>query len=96
MRLKFLLPVLVFVAIAGIMWYALFNLDPTKIPSELIAKPAPEFALEPVPDFGPGLATADLKKGKVTLVNVFASWCISCIAEHPLLVKFAAENPVEI
>ena len=74
MKLKFLAPVLTFAAIAVILWYALFNLNPTEIPSELVSKPAPAFSLEPVPGYGPGLAQADLATGKVTLLNVFASY----------------------
>jgi len=96
MRLKFLLPVLTFAAIFGVMWYALFNLDPTEIPSELVAKPVPEFDLAAVPNYGPGLATTDLKTGKIVLLNVFASWCVACLAEHPLFMELKEQNVVEI
>ncbi|WP_373087730.1 DsbE family thiol:disulfide interchange protein [Sneathiella sp.] len=96
MQLRFLLPVTTFAVIAAIMWYALFNLNPAEIPSELVSKPAPEFSLEAIPGFGPALSTADLAKGKVTLLNVFASWCVACIVEHPLLVRLKQENLVDI
>ncbi|PHQ71195.1 MAG: DsbE family thiol:disulfide interchange protein [Sneathiella sp.] len=96
MRFKFLVPVLTFAAIFGVMWYALFNLNPTEIPSELLSKPVPEFNLAAVPDYGPGLATSDLKTGKIVLLNVFASWCVACLAEHPLFMELKAQDTVEI
>tara|TARA_R110001599_G_scaffold143806_3_gene324986 strand:- start:745 stop:1278 length:534 start_codon:yes stop_codon:yes gene_type:complete len=96
MKLKFLAPVLTFAAIAVILWYALFNLNPSEIPSELVSKPAPAFSLEPVPGYGPGLAQADLATGKVTLLNVFASWCVACMAEHPFFMELTKQNVVEI
>ncbi|MDF2366380.1 DsbE family thiol:disulfide interchange protein [Sneathiella sp.] len=96
MRFRFLTPVLAFAGIAVVMWYALFNLNPTEIPTELINKPAPEFALEPVPGYGPGLAQSDLATGKVVLLNVFASWCVACMAEHPFFMKLKAQDTVDI
>ncbi|MBL4908034.1 MAG: DsbE family thiol:disulfide interchange protein [Sneathiella sp.] len=96
MRLGSLAPVLTFSGIAAVMVYALFYLDPSDIPSELLSKPAPEFKLDPVPDYGPGLEAADLKKGKVTLLNVFASWCVACLAEHPKLMELQKNGSVEI
>ena len=96
MRLRFLVPVLTFAAIAIIMWYALFNLNPTEIPSELVSKPAPEFSLEAVPGYGPGLAQADLSTGKVVLLNVFASWCVACMAEHPFFMELKKQGIVDI
>lgn len=96
MRFGFLAPVLTFSAIAAVMFYALFYLNPKDIPSELLSKPAPEFQLEPVPNHEPGLQTADLKKGKVTLLNVFASWCVACLAEHPKLMALHKKGTLEI
>jgi cytochrome c biogenesis protein CcmG, thiol:disulfide interchange protein DsbE len=96
MRLRFLAPVLTFSAIAVIMWYALFNLDPSEIPSELLSKPVPEFSLSGVPGYGPDLASTDLKTGKVTLLNVFASWCVACLAEHPLFMELKKQGKVDI
>lgn len=96
MKLGFLAPVLTFTAIAGVLVYALFFLDPKDIPSELISKPAPEFNLEPVPAHEPGLQTKDLRQGKITLLNVFASWCVACLAEHPKLMALKKNGSVEI
>src|SRR6516164_8134069 len=62
--------------------------DPKLIPSPLIGKPVPDFALPPVKGRSLGLATSDLK-GEVSLVNVFASWCVACREEHPVLMRLA-------
>ncbi len=96
MRISFLAPVITFAAIAAVLFYALFYLDPKDIPSELVSKEAPVFKLEPVPAHEPGLETANLKQGKVTLLNVFASWCVACLAEHPKLMALEKKGTVEI
>ena len=69
--------------------------DPREIPSALIGKPVPAFALPPVEGRTLGLSSADLK-GEVSLVNVFASWCTACRYEHPLLMRLQAEGAVPI
>jgi cytochrome c biogenesis protein CcmG/thiol:disulfide interchange protein DsbE len=64
--------------------------------SVLINKPAPVFALEAVPELGvPGFATENLT-GAVTVVNVFASWCVPCRAEHPLLTKLKDNGDIRL
>ncbi len=88
--------VLPLVALVGLIavFAVTLNRDPSFVPSVLIDKPAPEFALAALEGSNvPGFATADLK-GEVTLVNVFASWCIPCRDEHPLLV--AIKDSTEI
>ncbi|SFU33088.1 cytochrome c biogenesis protein CcmG, thiol:disulfide interchange protein DsbE [Methylobacterium sp. 174MFSha1.1] len=99
-RLLFLLPLLAFAALAGIFLGKLLTTgyDPSAIPSVLIGRPVPDFALPPVPGLTrqdgaavPGLSAADLK-GKVTVLNVWASWCAPCQVEHPMLVRLSRDG----
>ena len=69
--------------------------DPSLIPSALIGKPVPEFDLPPVQGRTTGLSSADLR-GQVSLVNVFASWCVACREEHPFLMQLAASKAIPI
>ena len=69
--------------------------DPKLVPSPLIGKPVPDFALPPVKGGTLGLAAGDLT-GEVSLVNVFASWCVACREEHPLLMRPKAQGTVPI
>ena len=94
-RLGYLLPVVVFVVIGVGLGIGLTR-DPSTLPSALIDKPVPEFDLPPLEAAGmnkPGLASSDLT-GKVQLVNIFASWCGPCRAEHPYLMRMAREGVV--
>lgn len=93
-RLAYLVPLLVFIALVVILGIGL-TLDPRKVPSPLIGKPVPEFSLPPVKGRTLGLASADLKS-EVSLVNVFASWCVACRSEHPLFMKLKADGTVTI
>ena len=70
--------------LAALVW-RLANPEDTTIRSRLAGKPVPEFALPPAVPGKPGLASADLARGHPRLLNVFASWCVPCIAEAPLL-----------
>jgi cytochrome c biogenesis protein CcmG/thiol:disulfide interchange protein DsbE len=85
-------PLAFFAALSLLFLSQLFYGNPQKLPSALIGKAAPTFNL-PVVDgmSGPGLSDADLKKGHVTLVNVFASWCVPCHQEHPMLMRLAKD-----
>lgn len=94
-RLLFALPLAAFAAIAG--WFVIgLGRDPSTIPSALIDKPVPNFTLPAVAGIETaGLATADLS-GRVTLVNVFASWCAPCKVEHPLLMRLSRDKRVAV
>lgn len=92
-RIKFLIPALVFIGLAVGLGLGLSK-DPSVVPSALIDKPVPEFDLPPVLGTELGLASEDLRTGAVSLVNVFASWCGPCRAEHPLLMKLAEDGTV--
>ena len=87
-RLRFLVPFALFAAIATALGIGL-TLEPNIIPSVLKGKPVPEFALDPVPGREAGLASVDLRAGKVVLVNIFASWCVPCRIEHPLITELS-------
>lgn len=91
MRLAYILPLLLFVLI-GVGLAVGLTLNPREIPSALIGKPVPEFALPPVQGREQGLSTSDLKTGQVSVVNVFASWCVPCRVEHPLLMALKRDN----
>ncbi len=90
-----LLPLVVLVALLGV--FALnINRNPSLIQSVLIDKPAPQFTLPAVDGTGvPGFDTAALK-GEVTVVNVFASWCIPCRDEHPVLEALKDQTGVRL
>ena len=91
-RLAVAIPLLVFVAIAVLLAIGLTR-NPREVPSPLIGKPVPVFSLPPVLGRTLGLSDKDLK-GQVSVVNVFASWCVPCRQEHPLIQRLAREVPV--
>jgi cytochrome c biogenesis protein CcmG/thiol:disulfide interchange protein DsbE len=86
-RLLYLIPVIVFAAV-GIGLAVGLTRDPSTLPSVLIDRPVPTFELPALEGRADGLTSEDLK-GQVSLVNVFASWCVPCRVEHPVLMKLA-------
>jgi cytochrome c biogenesis protein CcmG/thiol:disulfide interchange protein DsbE len=101
-NLLIMLPVIAFVALAIVFALSLKSSDPSRLPSALLGKPAPEVdfsALEGLQSDGqavPGVTAQSLKAGEVTVVNFWASWCVPCVQEHPLLVELGQRTGVKI
>lgn len=89
------LPLIALAALVGVFAFSI-DRDPNLVRSVLINKPAPSFSMAEVPELGvPGFDTAALR-GEVSVVNVFASWCVPCRAEHPLLVALKQSTGVRL
>ena len=94
-KLLALLPLVAFLALAAL-FFSRLGVDSQRLPSALVGKPAPVFSLPPLEGAGvPAFSDADLRKGAVTLVNIFASWCGPCRDEHPLLMRLAADESLK-
>jgi len=91
---RFLLPLAAFAVLVGFLAIGLTR-DPRDVPSPLVGKPAPAFTLPQLHDAGKSFSAADMK-GRVWLLNVWASWCVACREEHPVLVEFARTGQVPI
>lgn len=94
MKAKFLVPLALFLLLAAFLGYGL-TLNPSVVPSPLIDKPAPEFRLAKLDAPDELLGVADMR-GQVWLLNVWASWCVSCRQEHPHLVELAKSGKVAL
>jgi cytochrome c biogenesis protein CcmG, thiol:disulfide interchange protein DsbE len=91
-----LVPIAVFLVLAGLFYRGLSG-DPSEIPSVLIDKPVPRFTLPPIEGLGlPSFSSDDLAKGKIVLVNVWASWCVPCRSEHPLLMELGKRQDIRV
>jgi len=89
---RFFLPLAVFALFVGVAGYQLTQPKDEFVDSAMIGKPMPRFALRAASPDRPGLALADLKDGTPKLLNVWASWCVPCIAEAPQLAALAAQG----
>ena len=95
------LPLVLFLALAGLFLLRLHGGDPSKIPSALIGRPAPQTSLPPLAGLVRGGAAIpgldpSVFKGKVSLVNVWASWCVPCHDEAPLLTALAKDTRLQL
>ena len=92
--IRFVLPLAIFLALAFFLWRGL-SLDPREIPSPLIGKPVPAFSVPLLSDSTKTLSSTELR-GKVYLLNVWGSWCVSCREEHPVLVELSKQGGLPI
>ncbi len=94
MKAKFLVPLFLFLGLAGFLAFGL-TLNPREVPSPLIDRPAPAFRLARLDDPAQTFALEEMR-GQVWLLNVWASWCVACRQEHPVLVALGKRNVVPI
>ncbi len=92
--MRFIWPFVIFVTLAGFLYVGL-HLNPHEVPSPLVGKPAPAFSLAQLHDPARQFSPQDMK-GQVWLLNVWASWCVSCRIEHPVLLALSRKNIVPI
>ncbi len=108
-RIRFIhiLPVVILLGVSGVFFVRLFGEDPSLVPSVMLNRPAPEFALAPLENLRragepvPGFSREDLPlpadgEAQVNIVNVWASWCVPCRDEHPVLMDLAADPEVRV
>ena len=91
---RFAIPIVIFVALVALLGVGL-KLDPREVPSPLIGKPAPHFELPQLRETTKTFTERDIR-GKVWMLNVWASWCVSCREEHPVLLDLAASGTVPV
>lgn len=91
---RYLIPLFLFICLVVLFRVGL-DFDPRRVPSPLIDKPVPAFSLPELKNPDSTVGSDDLK-GQVTLLNVWASWCIECRHEHPLLMELARKNNIRI
>jgi cytochrome c biogenesis protein CcmG/thiol:disulfide interchange protein DsbE len=101
-KLAFAVPLAVFALLGVLFAVALRGGDPSRLPSALVGKPAPEFTLPAIDGQGPGgkvvpgFSSADLATGEPSVVTVWASWCGPCVQEQPTLMAFKAQHKVRL
>jgi cytochrome c biogenesis protein CcmG/thiol:disulfide interchange protein DsbE len=92
--LRYLVPLVLFVVLVGFLFRGL-SLDPKLVPSPLVGKPMPEFSLPRLKDPAATISDTDLK-GKVSILNIWATWCVSCRAEHEVILLLSRSRNVGI
>lgn len=92
--MRYILPFVLFLVLAAFLYVGL-GLNPREVPSPLIGKPAPQFTLPVLHQPAKQFSSQEMH-GKVWLLNVWASWCVSCREEHPLLMALARQNIVPV
>ena len=92
--LRYLVPLGIFAVLVAFLFRGL-SLDPKLVPSPLVGKPMPAFTLTRLKDPGASISDADIK-GKVAVLNIWATWCVSCRAEHEVLLQLARTGQVAI
>jgi cytochrome c biogenesis protein CcmG/thiol:disulfide interchange protein DsbE len=92
--MRFLIPLIVFIVLVVFLWVGL-GLNPREVPSPFINKPAPDFTLQQLHEPQKQFSNKDML-GKVWMLNVWASWCVACRQEHPLLVQMSRAGLVPL
>jgi len=95
-RLFFVIPIVIFLGLAVLLYVGLFQGPPQELPSPLIGKEAPSIALPALDEQNPGFSRAELAQGKPVIVNFFASWCVPCRLEHSTLMELAKREGVTL
>jgi cytochrome c biogenesis protein CcmG, thiol:disulfide interchange protein DsbE len=86
------IPLALFSLFFGFVAYGLRNPPSKQIPSKMIGKPLPAFSLPPATNGAAGLGSANFKQGQPRILNIFASWCVPCIAEAPVLMRMKQQG----
>ncbi len=92
--MRYILPAAIFAVLVGFFWIGLSK-DPSEVPSPFIGKPAPTFSVPELSDPQTTVSNSDLR-GRPTVFNVWATWCVGCRQEHETLMQLAAMNVVPI
>jgi cytochrome c biogenesis protein CcmG/thiol:disulfide interchange protein DsbE len=91
---RWLIPLLIFIIVVGFLWRGLYQ-DPRALPSALVGRPFPTFALARIDRLNQQL-TQKIFIGQVSLLNVWATWCVACQDEHPVLMDIANSHTVAL